>query len=255
MKTGWKVFWIVCAAIGGIGFICAVTGVALGANLTTIRQALGREIQYIDEYNEYDNSDDQIQPEDSVGEGYNGVTELDVSLSDCEVIVEKVKSDEISVDSSRLNRKLNVSIQQNGNELTIESTGHHLGRSNGGQLYIFIPEDKTFNKVDLEIGAGTLEMDGIMAKEFDLSVGAGHANITGCSAEAVKIECGAGQVDLGLAGLIEDYNYDIELALGEVVVGGDSYTGAAIDKTIDNGSAKKINIECGVGQVNVGANI
>ena len=36
MRRGWKIFWIVCASIAGIGLVLCVTGAGMGATLSGI---------------------------------------------------------------------------------------------------------------------------------------------------------------------------------------------------------------------------
>lgn len=40
MKKGWKIFWIVCASLAGIGVVLAVVGIVMGATFGSIQTAL-----------------------------------------------------------------------------------------------------------------------------------------------------------------------------------------------------------------------
>lgn len=259
MRTGWKVFWIVCAALGGLGLVLVIAGLALGASASTIDQAFDYDFSRItqtvrdnisDEIQ--DNTEGQVQGTSNMGQEYQGIRELKASIRECEVIVEYRDGQGITLDTSRLNHSLNLAVKQDGDELKIDSNDHHFtGHKNAGQLYIFLPKNDTLQNADFEIGAGTLHIGEITVDELDISVGAGTANVASCTANDISVECGAGQVELKLASAIEEYNYSVELALGEVSIGGESFSGVAMERDIDNRAAKDVSVECGVGKVTV----
>ena len=50
---------------------------------------------------------------------------------------------------------------------------------------------------------------------------------------------------------MEDYNYHLSCAAGNIDLDDTSYSGAGINKYIDNGSDKKLDIDCGMSNVRV----
>ena len=126
----------------------------------------------------------------------------------------------------------------------------------------------TFKEVSLNLGAGTLYIDNIYTKDLEVGVGAGEAIVEGFQADEAEFNCGAGSIaargdirsqaelkcgvgsiTYTASGQEEEYNYDIECGVGEVICGDNSYSGLGKDRHIDNNADKDISIEGGVGSV------
>ena len=54
-----------------------------------------------------------------------------------------------------------------------------------------------------------------------------------------------------MSGEKEDYNYELEVGMGTVAIGGSEFGGMAIEKTIENSASKNMDIECGMGSVEI----
>ncbi len=157
------------------------------------------------------------------------------------------------------------------------------------EIILYIPTDYSFEKVDVELGAGLLEMDMVVADKVDLEVGAGqiimdflqanicnievgmgellvedmqvakvnaevgmgHLMLGGTVLENLNGECAMGAMELNLSGKEEEFDYTIEAALGNVSIGGTDYSGLAQDKVIKNAANKKITLECAMGNIQV----
>ncbi len=128
----------------------------------------------------------------------------------------------------------------------------------------------TANEIDMEIGAGNFNIEGLLSDEVDISVGAGNAEIDNIDAGEVslevgagkivvddmtvmnlELECGAGNVNLTLAGDVTDYNYQVESAMGNIRIGDNKYTGIIGERNINNGSSRKIDVECAMGNIEI----
>lgn len=161
----------------------------------------------------------------------------------------------------------------------------------GGEIVLSIPADMRWEDVNIEFDAGELDMEGICADRITLSVGAGKASVERIEADNMEISVGAGEVDAekmeipgdmaisvgfgdvefsgsvggnldfscgmgnikfeGEKAVYEDYNYDISCAAGNVEIDNVYFSGLAFDRQIDNHSHKKINVDCGMGNVSV----
>ena len=128
----------------------------------------------------------------------------------------------------------------------------------------------TANEIDMEIGAGNFNIEGLLSDEVNISVGAGNAEIENLDAGEVSmevgageivvddmtvknldLECGAGNVNLTLAGDVTDYNYQVESAMGNIRIGDNKYTGIIGERNINNGSSRKIDVECAMGNIEI----
>lgn len=161
----------------------------------------------------------------------------------------------------------------------------------GGEILLFVPEDMNWESVEIEFGAGELDIEGMCADKINLEVGASQASVEGIKAEEMAISVGAGEVDAkrveisgnidisvgfgevdfsGTAdgdmnfscgmgniefeserGFYEDYNYNVSCAAGNVEIDDYHFAGVSVTKQIDNHSHRNVNIDCGMGNVSV----
>ena len=138
-------------------------------------------------------------------------------------------------------------------------------------LSIILPQDVKLEEVYLEVGASKANLSDIMTEKFTFIVGAGQANMSNVSVskfdlevgagevvarnlsvQDLDIEVGVGEVDIEIEGTKTDYNYEIDCGIGEVIVGDRSFVGTGSEKSITNmGAMHHMDIECGIGKVNV----
>lgn len=156
-------------------------------------------------------------------------------------------------------------------------------------ITLVVPAGTKFNEVDVEVGAGVMEIVSLKAKEIDASIGAGelligHAKIKELSAEIgvgrleardmeaenasltlgmgeciyegalsgnLDLECDMGSMEIYLDGHEKDFNYEIECGAGNVEIGGSSYAALASERHIHNGCHRDIEIECNMGNIEI----
>jgi hypothetical protein len=140
----------------------------------------------------------------------------------------------------------------------------------GGEILVTVPKDFALN-MELEVGAGTLELGELKAEDLYCSVGAGtvKASLLDVQGEAelevglgsftagmtqpqsVDIDCGMGSVTLELRASQEAYNIEADCGVGSVHAGTLRIDGVG-DQTYTSGNAAgKMNIDCGMGSVRV----
>ncbi len=155
-------------------------------------------------------------------------------------------------------------------------------------VYLYIPEDVTFDSVSIENEAGVVEMDceletgnfsaqsgagqmilsDITADVFSATAGAGEINIEDGIFKTVQLECGVGsvyvdadiqgsaQIDCGMGVVSLDLdndpdsvNYLLKCGAGVINIDDDSYSGFSSEKRIDNGASELFTLSCGMGQI------
>ena len=157
------------------------------------------------------------------------------------------------------------------------------------QITIEIPAGMKFEEVDVEIGAGVMDISScetgglsaeigagelllrdIKAGEFSAEIGAGHMdaqNVTVQEADLIvsmgeciyngiikrelDAECDMGNMELMLEGNREDYNYEIECSAGNIEVDKSSWHALGMEKSINNGAAGTIDLTCNMGNITV----
>lgn len=138
------------------------------------------------------------------------------------------------------------------------------------RLELYFPVDFFFEEVGISVGASTMEITSLTAKNFHAEVGAGEiimsdGNIGECSVDVgmgnfeyegvitgnCDFDCGMGNIELQLDGSKEDFNYEIECAAGNVTVDNESFGGIASDRTIEHDADADMDIDCGMGNVTI----
>ena len=303
MKSGWKVFWIVCAVMAAVGIVMTVAGVALGGlrmlsntdesgpvhewlqrfgriveteeSAQNVRDGLEEIPDIIADSGDPDDGYAPGEPDGNMITAYDGITEISLDLSYLSVIVSPSDSDAVIVDTSQLSPEIrgDIAVSQDGEELELETDGHRSLKWNTAaaeMLYISIPRGTHYKSISADVGAGMLEMEGILAEEISLDVGAGQIIAEGFYTDVLEADCGAGQVtlqgevvqnadlncDVGevlftLPGEMETYNYELSCSAGELIVGDEAYSGLRNQMKIDNSSSCLIEAECRIGRMEI----
>lgn len=154
---------------------------------------------------------------------------------------------------------------------------------------ITLPKDKEFHTIDLEIGAGTMNADALLGEELEVEIGAGEIIVDELACEKARIsvgagkavvdngvaeeldldvgmgelwyagsltgdldaDCGMGSMDIRLDAKEEEYDYQIDVGMGDITVGNSSYGGMAQSQEIDNDADAKMDLDCGMGSIKI----
>ncbi len=287
MKRGWKLFWIICGSCVGIGLICCMAALIMGVTIETIEDRFpnGFSIPFHttyhisgfvndDDYEEDDRDDVPFTEGDDL-QVFRNVESIDlyVCAGRIEVICDEEVSDEIRVETKNIDKRLKLKYYMDGDELKIKTRKNIINMNHvkgSPEILIYVPRDFQFKEAEFDLKAGSLYIEDIRAEELCVDVGAGEADINRFTAgevdfncgtgsiitsgdvkEKADIDCGIGQITFTANGKQSDYNYEITCGIGEVVCGQSTYSGIGCDEKINNHAAKEMNIECGIGEVNV----
>ena len=199
----------------------------------------------------------------------SGVSDLSCDLKYEELVLKTWNEAKVQVKVTGKNHN-RVKISNDNGSLTIASSQKVRNRS----VEIFCPENLSFQKIKLQMGAGTIELDGdfkadqmevnvgagtlensgsLDVKEANFTVGVGTADISEIQTEKLNGSCGMGNMDLTLAGKAADYNYELKCGLGNLEVDDSQETSITSgNKQITNeGATKNIKLDCGMGNVQV----
>lgn len=137
------------------------------------------------------------------------------------------------------------------------------------KMVITVPKWYHFDSVNLSIGAGTLNGEGIHTDKSVLSVGAGQITMTDFRSGASKITCGMGEiivrgelhgkctVDCGMGSVrlyireLEHYGYRTSVGMGEVRIGENKLSGIGGSQTMNAGDPNFFKVSCSMGMVSV----
>ncbi len=117
-----------------------------------------------------------------------------------------------------------------------------------GQLLL---EEMNIETLEVSLGAGELRAKDMTVYILSASIGAGNMDFEGAVNGSAEIGCSMGNVSMELEGDKQDFNYQLSCVAGNMEIDGDSYAGAAVERTIDNGADKSMEIDCSMGNVKV----
>lgn len=288
MKKFSKIVLGTAAVFGVLGCGFTVAGAAMGASVeemkyegSNVQKAVNRMVRMVDHWDEDDDWDDDWDDDDwdekqAVPSGDSGtyefdsISSMDIELNYDELILRESEDRKITVtvDGDAADR---VRVSTEGSELQIENKDDY--RPEERTVTITYPAGTEFTEVSIDIdkgtaaleddlkagefsvsvGAGTLENYGIVtAGQTDIEVGVGTLELADLDADYIEAECGVGMMSLDVAGRKEDYNYRISCGVGSVLLGEDEFTGLGSTKKVDNnGASRKMQLECGMGTLEV----
>lgn len=270
MKTGRKIFWIVCAVLVIIGIGMAGAGVLLGG-----MTGKGREYLNLRDTIKETSADLGSQKIASTGEyvtEYSGVTELDLDVFSFDVVVRPADIKYVRVSTEKIKEKYRkfLAIEEDANTVSIYQNGEiKMPAKDAGTLYVEIPREQKLESVELGVGAGYLQAQGVKAGELTVEVGAGRADITdyetkeldaecevgqmrleGDTTESASLECGIGKI-LYITEDCQSYNYDMECGIGTINIDGKKVEGIGAGQSIDNGKSRMMELTCNIGTIEV----
>ena len=152
-------------------------------------------------------------------------------------------------------------------------------------ITIYVPENAKLSRINLDMGAGNVEISNIESANIDFSFGAGNVNIKNLKSEnptieggagqinfenteltnaklsaevgkviysgqlngESRIECGVGEVEMNLEGGIDNYSIKVQKGIGKIKINNESVT----DNSTTGNGQNKIYIEGGVGNIDI----
>lgn len=108
-----------------------------------------------------------------------------------------------------------ISCKQSNDKLVIEDKNYNwFGAHNNEDLIVYIPEGIDFERVEINAGAGKIDIENLTAEKLSFELGAGETEVKSLTVtNKCEIEGGAGRVNI-LSGTIKDL--DLDMGIGEV---------------------------------------
>lgn len=215
------------------------------------------------------------------------ITDLILWAAGCQV--EIAESGEDFIISFEKMKK--VQIYQEGTGLVIKGVRDtELGSGEENSvLKLYVPEGTSLTNVELELGAGSMQVDALSTKSLkisveagkltgddvqaavmevslgagavtlnhvsvqnaDLSVGAGNMIVKGNILGNVGAKCAMGNLQMYLDGAEEDFDYEVVCMAGNIKIDEETYSGIHTEKTIDHNAGKNMNLDCAVGNMTI----
>lgn len=198
-------------------------------------------------------------------------SDLEISLKYDELLIQEYDGDKIRVNVAN-DAKNDVVVKETSGKITITDTRSGNVKKKK-QIKVIVPSGKDFDTVSLGVDMGTIDLEcdlkvqelsvevgagefsgygNITAAYCDLQVGAGTIDIDQIDVKKLNADCGAGEIDMVVTGKEKDYNYDLSCGMGEINLEDSEYSGIGIEKNISNeGARKDMVLECGMGEIDV----
>ena len=198
-------------------------------------------------------------------------SDLEISLKYDELLIQEYDGDKIRVNVAN-DAKNDVVVKETSGKITITDTRSGNVKKKK-QIKVIVPSGKDFDTVSLGVDMGTIDLEcdlkvqelsvevgagefsgygNITAAYCDLQVGAGTIDIDQIDVQKLNADCGAGEIDMVVTGKEKDYNYNLSCGMGEIDLENSEYSGLGIEKTISNeGARKDMVLECGMGEIDV----
>ena len=277
MKKGWKTFWSSCIIIFCLGCGLCLTGAVLGATASGVLgqfdvvqsvELLNKRITW--SHNRH--KDTQTSEPEEYSNSYTNVRKLDVDMTGVELQILPSNDEQVHVECSNVQSQIEFNCEQQGDTLEISTTDDikiFNRMKDTVTVWIQIPEEMlteaditndagviyikkiSADDLSIDVGAGEAEIKEFRANMLDLNCGAGSMTASGTILTEADVECGVGEVDLTLQGKAEEYSYDLDCSVGSIILDGDEIDGIGTRQSHQADGGKYLNVDCGVGQVNL----
>lgn len=211
-------------------------------------------------------------------------------IEDQEVTLQDIRQLKIDVSSAQINFHENDSlntiqikatqilegfkITYHDDQVKIKQPKYWWYRNGSNPVYIdiYVPKGYTFDTVKIDAGIGQSKLSGLNAKEIKVDVGAGQMTLHQISCDILDIDTGMGEttgdhitcrreadIDVGmgssylsLQGKEIDYDYNVDVGIGNVIIGQQEFSGIADHKSYQGELCKPlIKVSCGMGSVEI----
>ena len=219
----------------------------------------------------------------NISETYSSnIKNINIDVGSTNMIIKK--DDILSIDADNVSKEFKI--KEQGNTLSIKEKKITIfGNKKGSSIIITIPE--TLGDLNIDIGAGKLEISDITTDKFSLEQGAGKVditnllsnkkttieggagelNITNSKLQDLSLDLGAGkfyfngtllgknEIDQGVGEVIldlqnNDYKFETSKGLGSITINGVSYKN---DVKLGEGQ-NIIDIDGGIGSISINTN-
>ncbi len=110
-----------------------------------------------------------------------------------------------------------------------------------------INDIEAVNSMDIDGSAGEILILNCKVNNLDLDMGVGKSSVHGLITGKSKIDAGVGQLNINLLGTLEDYKFKVNKGIGSIKLNGNGLE----DNSINGNGVNLIDIEGGVGEINI----
>lgn len=247
-----------------VSSICIVLGTALMIGTAISSDVFDGNMVFLEQNAEYQN----------IRIAGNEIQELDISVkaASLEIVRDETIDGITIVDGSEF-LVVNHSVEEDTLHLEIKKKDKYkiAGNIGAAKLTLMIPEHMSFQELEIDVSAGSLDADRLSAEEMGLNLNASSAvftdveagdldvdnnagalEVSGTVTRKLEVDCNAGDVEMHLNGAYSDFNYKVDCKVGAVRVDDREYSGLKSAVSLKNENAKKdMSLDCNAGDIDV----
>ncbi len=211
------------------------------------------------------------------------ITQFSIEVGGSAIAIEKSEDDHFYLDATGVG-KFQFYKESGGLVVKAAKGTIDLDELGAGQITLYVPEagiekfeaevgagmldlgELSVGELSLELGVGAITADYVKGRECKINVDMGRAAIDnmdiehlraevgagefvakGNISEKLEVDCAMGNVEVTLEGSEQDFDYELEAAMGNVSVGAGNYSGIGQKRIVDNNAEKSIEIDSAMG--------
>ena len=139
---------------------------------------------------------------------------LDIELGGCELEIQPSDDENFHITATNVGK---FQAYEKGEELNIMATRKAKEDIQECKILLYLPQGYTWEKIDIEVGAGAVRIGNMKATEIELEVGAGQILAEYLETEKLDISVGAGEARLDD---MKVYDLDVSVGMGNLTACG-----------------------------------
>lgn len=185
-----------------------------------------------------------------------GITSIEVDVDCADIWIQEGESTSVSLDWNLSNYTMSYEVKDGVLKVEDESWGSSKAFSDiviSCKVLVTVPSGTVLDRLDLYTDMGDIAVDAaVSAKKVNLSVDMGDISCLGLQAKELEAESALGDIMLHLPGGREDYTWELETSMGELLLDGEEQSGGLGTITNYGGSGKsKVEVTAALGNVEV----
>ena len=203
-------------------------------------------INFISAVTNFFSNDDNITENLRELEFTMDTSNLDIDVTSSNIIFKTGDSFKIETNNKK------IELKETNDELKIKEKKRNYFNRKNSDLVITVPVDYKFNKVEIDSGAGVVDIAKLNTEILDFDLGAGKVDVDNLNVlEKTSIEGGAGKISIKNS-IINNLDLDMgvgELTLNSLVIGNSKINAGVGKLTLDLiGIDYKVKVQKGIGE-------
>lgn len=213
----------------------------------------------------------------------NKLSRLNIRMEAGELDIKEAKNGYFQINNKEKRGTCFVDYEENELTISFKSKGH----GKGAKATLWIPQGVSLEDLEVNVGAGKVEVENLSGENVSVDVGAGQFVVEDVKATALTIDVDAGEfknkrkitagtarlhvnagnlevnlldakdanldvdmghIDVKFSGAAIDYDIDAEVSVGEINIDGDKFYLGKEYESKNSAASKSIDVECNVGQ-------